>query len=70
MVTRSRSDVVVTPALRSTFGLRAGVERVDLLECPSHEREAGDVNLWFSLRFYETVNAAPALAALAALCST
>jgi hypothetical protein len=53
--TRVDAQVAVTPALRATFGLPTGVDRVDLLECPSHEREAGDVNLWFSLRFYETV---------------
>ena len=33
--------------------------QVDMLECPSHEYECNgvdcDVNLWFSLRFYETV---------------
>ena len=57
--TRVTSEVLVTPALRSIFSLPADVVRVDMLECPSHAREAGDVNLWFSLRFYETVRAAP-----------
>jgi hypothetical protein len=55
IATRVDEQVRVTPEIRSTFGLPAGVDRVDLLECPSHEREPGDVSLWFSLRFYEAV---------------
>ena len=53
--TRVTADVPVTPYLRSTFQLPAAITKVDMLECPSHEREPGDVNLWFSLRYYESV---------------
>ena len=53
------SEVPVTDAIRSTFGLSSDINKVDMLECPSHEYECNgvdcDVNLWFSLRFYETV---------------
>ena len=52
--TRVRTEVAVTDALRATFSLPSGLRVVDLLECPSHEREAADVSLWFSLRFTET----------------
>ena len=49
------SEVAVTPTMRSTFGLATEITKVDMLECPSHQREPGDVSLWFSLRYYETV---------------
>lgn len=48
--TQLLSEVVVTPAIRDLFSLPSDVLRVDMLECPSHERQPGDVKLWFSLR--------------------
>ena len=65
--TRLTSDVTVTPALRGIFGVPDGLTKVDLLECPSHSREAGDVSLWFSLRFYTTVRPRTAPATTAAV---
>lgn len=52
---RLTSDVTVNAALKATFGLPDDLKKVDLLECPSHPRDSGDVSLWFSLRFEETV---------------
>ncbi len=49
-----RAGVPVTPLLREKFpSIDASRNTLDLLECASHEREAGDVALWFSLRFFQ-----------------
>ena len=45
------SEVPVTDAIRSTFGLSSDINKVDMLQCPSHEYECNgvdcDVSLWF-----------------------